>query len=199
MKKEKSDSFVRKGIERIVEEKLILDVGGGKRFGKWLKQYEPLFEGCDYRTFDFDETTGADVVGDIHAIPLKDGSVDAIICSSVLEHVRDPLRAMTELTRILKPGGKMFFYVPSTKPYHAHHGHYPDFWRFFSDTIEVLFEGYSSIEVHKRGGYFLALSFFVPMQHKLRWLLTPCAELLDTLFKTDKRNTTAGFYVYAIK
>lgn len=197
--REASDVFVRQSIEKIAKEKVVLDVGGGTRFGKWLREYEPLFKNCDYRTFDFDSSTGADVVGDIHAIPLPDGAVDGIICSSVLEHVRDPLRAMGELQRILKPGGSLFLYVPSIYPYHAHRGHYADYWRFFDDTMNELFTGFESIEKHKRGGYFLALSFFVPMQHKLRWLLTPSADFLDRMLKTERRSTTAGYYVFARK
>jgi len=199
MHKELTDKFVLDSITKISKEKIVLDVGGGERFGKWMKQYETLFRDCDYRTFDYDASTGADVVGDIHELPLTDESVDAIICSSVLEHVRDPLTAMNELKRILRLGGKIFFYVPSMYPYHARKGHYPDYWRFFDDTIQVLFSEFTTVTVQKRGGYFLALSFFIPMQHKLRPILTPLAEVLDALFKTSKRNTTAGYFVFAVK
>lgn len=199
MNREQSDVFVCRAITEIAKEHIVLDIGGGERFGKWMKQYEPLFTECDYRTFDFDASTGADVVGDIHSLPLEDESVDAIICSSVLEHVRDPLTAMKELTRVLKRGGKMFFYVPSMYPYHARKGHYPDYWRFFEDTMIELFADFSETELHKRGGYFLALSFFVPAQHKLRFVLTPVAEFLDAVLKTKQRNTTAGYYVYATR
>ncbi|HYD92914.1 MAG TPA: class I SAM-dependent methyltransferase [Candidatus Paceibacterota bacterium] len=196
-KKEKSDAFVRMAMERVAKERIVLDVGGGGRFGKWMRPYESLFAGCDYKTMDFDVSTGADIVGDIHAIPLPDSSVDAVICSSVLEHVRDPLAAMKELRRIVRPGGQIFLYVPSIYPYHAHKGHYPDYWRFFRDTIDELFAGCTDIRIQKRGGYFLALSFFVPGQAKMRGILNPLAEFFDTLFKTENRSTTAGYYVLA--
>jgi ubiquinone/menaquinone biosynthesis C-methylase UbiE len=199
MIRESSKPFVDRAMHNIAASSMVLDVGGGDRFGKWLKEYESLFTTCRYQSFDYDPSTNADVVGDIHALPLPDNSIDAIICSSVLEHVRDPLTAMQELTRVLKPQGKMFLYVPSIYPYHSRPGHYPDLWRFFDDTIRELFKQYSSVEIQKRGGYFLALSFFVPMQHRLRWLLNPIASGMDALFRTDKRTTTAGYYVYAIK
>jgi len=199
MTHERSKRFVDAGIARIAKHATVLDIGGGIRFGKWMAPYEPLFKEVDYRTFDYNASTGADVVGDIHTLPLEDDSVDAIICSSVLEHVRDPRKAMGELNRILKPGGQMFFYVPSMYPYHARKGHYPDYWRFFSDTIDDLFSDFKEKEVQKRGGYFLALSFFVPGQAKLRFLLTPLADFLDDVLKTERRNTTAGYYVFATK
>lgn len=199
MKREKSDSFVRHAMERVAKERVVLDVGGGERFSKWLAPYKELFSECEYKTFDYDASTGADVVGDIHAIPLPDESVDGIICSSVLEHVQDPRKAMSEMTRILKKGGVMYFYMPSTYPYHARKGHYPDYWRCFSDTIDEFFSSYGQVEVQKRGGYFMALSFFVPKQEKMRFILTPVAEFFDKLLKTEDRHTTAGFHVYAIK
>ncbi len=199
MTHEKSRAFVERAMQEIAKRGVILDVGGGEPFGKWMSEYKDLFKDRDYRTFDYDASTGADVVGDIHAIPLPDDSVDAIICSSVLEHVREPHVAMREMQRILRPGGKLFLFVPSTYPYHARKGHYPDYWRLFDDTLEDLLSGFIEKEIVKRGGYFLALSFFVPGQAKMRWILTPLAEFLDAVFETEKRNTTAGYYVLAKK
>ncbi len=44
-------------------------------------------------------------VGNIYEIPYPDSSFDAAFAFTVLEHVREPLRAMREMRRILKPGG----------------------------------------------------------------------------------------------
>jgi SAM-dependent methyltransferase len=152
----------------VAKQPSVLDIGSSEPFSKWLEPYKALFAGVTYKSLDNDPATGADVVGDIHSIPLPDNSIDAIICSSVLEHVRDPLRAMSEMRRILKPGGCIFLFVPSIYPYHQGKNGYPDFWRFFGDTMPVLLEGFSHIEVQKRGGYFLALSYFIPRQHAMR-------------------------------
>lgn len=186
-------------MRRIAHAGTVLDVGGGAHFGKWLAPYAPLFAGTDYRTFDYDPATGADVVGDIHAIPLRDASVDAVICSSVLEHVRDPRSALGEIRRILAPGGLLFLYVPSIYPYHARRGRYPDYWRFFDDALRDLLAEFSSVAIEKRGGYFTALSFFIPLQHRLRFVLDPAARALDALFRTKRRTTTAGYYALAEK
>jgi SAM-dependent methyltransferase len=42
-----------------------------------------------------------------------DKSVDILICNSVLEHLWDPVAALTEFHRILAPGGKALINVPS--------------------------------------------------------------------------------------
>lgn len=193
--------FIDEAMKEIAKGRVILDAGGASRFQKWLAPYEPLFKDCDFKTLDIDPASGADVVGDIHAIPLGDASIDGIICHSTLEHVRDPLLAMRELKRILRPHGRLFLHVPSMYPYHARKGvyAYPDYWRVFEETMVLLTEGFSSVTIEKRGGYFLALSFFFPLQHKLRFVLDPIANGLDALFQTKKRSTTAGYYVLAIK
>ena len=44
------------------------------------------------------------------AIPLESGSVDAVIASTVLCSVRDPARALEEVRRVLRPGGRLVFF-----------------------------------------------------------------------------------------
>lgn len=49
----------------------------------------------------------------IEHLQIESQSVDAIICSEVLEHVLGPDLALKELYRILKPGGKLLVTVPN--------------------------------------------------------------------------------------
>ena len=49
---------------------------------------------------------------DITDIQYPDDSFDAIYCSHVLEHVPDDAKAMSELYRVLKPGGWAILAVP---------------------------------------------------------------------------------------
>jgi SAM-dependent methyltransferase len=53
----------------------------------------------------------ADIVLDIEEIELPDESVDLIVCSHVLEHVDDK-KALSEMFRILRPGGKALLMFP---------------------------------------------------------------------------------------
>jgi len=49
---------------------------------------------------------------DITRLDIDDQTFDAIICSHVLEHISDDLRAMREMFRVLKPGGWAILQVP---------------------------------------------------------------------------------------
>lgn len=49
---------------------------------------------------------------DITDIKLADNSVDVVICVHVLEHVQDDRKAISEIYRVLKPGGAAILQVP---------------------------------------------------------------------------------------
>lgn len=65
----------------------------------------------DYVSADM-SSSAAMVRMDITDIQFPDDSFDVILCSHVLEHVGDDLKAMRELRRILKPGGWAILQVP---------------------------------------------------------------------------------------
>jgi SAM-dependent methyltransferase len=50
---------------------------------------------------------------DACALPLRDESVDAALSANLLEHVPDDVRALAELRRVLRPGGRAVVVVPS--------------------------------------------------------------------------------------
>jgi ubiquinone/menaquinone biosynthesis C-methylase UbiE len=56
------------------------------------------------------------VQGDALHLPFPDGAFDRVICSEVLEHIPDDLSAMSELARVLRPGGTMAITVPRFGP-----------------------------------------------------------------------------------
>jgi ubiquinone/menaquinone biosynthesis C-methylase UbiE len=48
------------------------------------------------------------VKGDAHQLPFEDERFDVVYCRYVLEHLADPLRALWEMRRVLRRGGKIF-------------------------------------------------------------------------------------------
>ena len=62
------------------------------------------------------DALGACVNGDALHLPFPEGTFDHIICSEVFEHIPDDLGAMTELHRVLRPGGTLAATVPAWLP-----------------------------------------------------------------------------------
>jgi 2-polyprenyl-3-methyl-5-hydroxy-6-metoxy-1,4-benzoquinol methylase len=115
----------------------VLDVGAG------IGQYRELFRHCEYRAHDFglEPATGGqytplDYRSDITAIPVPDASFDAVLCTEVLEHVPEPIAALKEMVRILRPGGSLLISAPlgshlHQEPYHFYGGYTPHWYSRF--------------------------------------------------------------------
>jgi SAM-dependent methyltransferase len=52
------------------------------------------------------------IISDADPIPLPDGTASVVVATEVLEHVDDPVRIMSELVRIGKPGARYLISVP---------------------------------------------------------------------------------------
>ena len=57
--------------------------------------------------------SGQPVRGDALHLPFADATFDRVIASEVLEHIPDDVRAISELTRVLRPGGTIAVTVPA--------------------------------------------------------------------------------------
>lgn len=73
-------------------------------------------------TLDINPAHNPDVVHDLEITPypFPDNEFGAIYCLHVLEHIRNFVPAVTELHRILKPGGSLFVEAPYFTGVHAH-------------------------------------------------------------------------------
>jgi ubiquinone/menaquinone biosynthesis C-methylase UbiE len=124
--------WIEQSLKKIPPGLTILDAGAGesqfKKFCSHLNyiaqdfgQYDGSGEvGLQTGTWD---NSGLDIVSDIVDIPLSDGSVDAIMCTEVLEHIPNPVAALKEFTRLLKPNGYLLLTAPFVSlthfaPYH---------------------------------------------------------------------------------
>jgi SAM-dependent methyltransferase len=103
-------------FENLSKKSICLAIGGGPRRSHYL------FTNINIGVFP-----NVDVVGDAHLLPYADDSVDAIYCEAVLEHLSDPMRAIKEMYRVLKPGEKAFICTPFLQPYHGYPDHYQNY------------------------------------------------------------------------
>jgi SAM-dependent methyltransferase len=123
--------FERLGLQR-GERLLDLGAGGGRHAFQAMK-LGAVTTALDYSAADLkdvlattggmlalDEITyeqfGGAVNGNALDLPFPDNSFDRIITSEVLEHIWDCERAVTEIVRVLRPGGRLAATVPTYWP-----------------------------------------------------------------------------------
>lgn len=217
------DEWVRTQAAAVPPSARVLDVGAGS------SPYRDLFSHCEYRTHDFaqlrpDQLVGRagyaklDYVADITAIPVPDASFDVILCTEVLEHVPEPIRAVREFARIVKPGGKLLLSAPlgsglHQEPYHFYGGYTPHWYRKF-----LAEAGFREITVQPNGGFFehysqesqrfltclsaaaggkrfLAFALYLPLAP---WFFLICPLLCRALSSVDRdKSFTVGYHVTA--
>ncbi len=81
----------------------------------FIDRFEQM-KNLDYITADI-ESPLAKVKMDIHQIPFPENTFDVAICNHVMEHVDDYILAMSELHRVLKPGGWALIQSPQDMKY----------------------------------------------------------------------------------
>ncbi len=202
------ESFFQECVRTIFHDsKTIIDFGGGLRLSRnksdredfrnaWIK---PLTQNVDYKIFDTSTTYNPDIIGDIHKLQFENNSIDAFICLAVLEHVENPILAMSEMYRCLKPGGKILIYVPFLFYYHNHPGEheYGDYWRFTSDTLKMFarpFSSYSLQSVKQPIETLVALTPLVRFS-----VMTKLARCFDGVFYRKNSEQVSGYYLYLVK
>lgn len=112
------------------------------------------------------------VADDAHHLPFPDASVDDVICSLVMCTVTDPAAALTEIRRVLRPGGRFRFVehvaAPPWSPrrWLQHAVRRPWNWVYEGcdtcrDTAStILTAGFSEVDLTRRR---LRHSFFFPV------------------------------------
>lgn len=154
----------RRELERLLRQHAhtltgqVLDAGSGSR------RYDHLFAAkvtaVDLRG---DPSKGI-IAADVNALPFPDRSFDGALAIELFEYLTTPDRAMRELRRVLKPGGRLILTVPLMYRYHGDQLRYTE--RYLRD---VLFRDWGDVTVRSIGNYYtIFLDALTIKAHKVR-------------------------------
>lgn len=95
---------------------------------------------------DIKKGLGVQIIGDAHALGIRDGSFDVVLCTEVLEHLAEPQRAIDEIFRVLAPGGQLLLTTRFLFPIHdAPH----DYFRFTKYGLRHLLRRFEIVELQE--------------------------------------------------
>ena len=157
---------------------------------------------------------GVQLKCDIVDMPVDDASFDAVLCTEVIEHVPDPLAAITEMARVLRPGGTLLLTAPFVSFSHFSPYHYcTGFSRYFYEThLPAL--GLTIQHLEPNGGFFdfvaqelrrvpaTSKRYARPLRFWERWLIHAAVGVLDRVARHDRNSSefaTFGYHIHAVK
>lgn len=159
LKYNSSRKYLEKVLKQISNElepnSLLLDAGAGD--GRY-KKYFPnvIYESADICKLERDYGN-INYVCSLTDIPVEDNRFDTIICTQVLEHINEPGKTLIELSRVLKPNGKILLTAPL---YYPEHEIPYDFYRYTQFGFKYLFEkaNFGHIQIEWLEGYYMTIS-----------------------------------------
>lgn len=178
----------------------MLDIGcGTKPYEAMLGAFVHEHVGLEH-TGTIHDASKAELQGTAYEIPADDASFDSVLCTAVLEHLEEPLDALVEAHRVLRPGGYVLYSVPFI--WHVHEAP-RDFYRYSRYGLEYLFEkaGFEIVTIEALSGFWVTFGqLFVynvyrfdrgPIRkarllHPLGLSLQGAAYVLDKLDKSEK-------------
>lgn len=97
---------------------LVIDIAGGTGANVEILEIAPeRYVCCDLSLTGLEiaqkKGRGAQIVGDSALLPVKDSSVDVVLCSWSLEHLMRPQQVFFEMIRVLLPGGRVMIWGPN--------------------------------------------------------------------------------------
>ena len=181
----------------------VLDIGGG------LGPYREQIDASRYFSMEINPSLRPHIVGSASELPVRTNAIDSALCNEVLEHLPEPVAAVREIYRALRPGGRAYVTVPFLWCLH-YEPH--DYYRFTGHALRRMLEteGFTILRLEPVGRVFSYLAtrlaekwwnlarkffFFLPKRARsyacfpfvapVTWILYALARLLDLANRRD--------------
>jgi len=158
------ERWIEAALNSIPENSRILDAGAGtQRYRKFCKhlnyvsqdfaKYDGQGDAAGLQTGEFDYGR-LDIVSDITSIPEPDLSFDAIMCIEVLEHLPDPVQAIKEFSRLIRPKGHLILTAPFCSLTHFSPYHFSSGFNKYWYEMHLAGNGLKIIDIAPNGNFF---------------------------------------------
>ncbi len=193
-------AFMYAARERAGEGKALNIYMSGDMSGEREEVYRTyFFDRCDLTSIDFQED-GFVYDGTRseprHRLPFPDHSFDVIVTTKyIMEHVSEPSDVMSEMRRVLKPGGEAFIVAAHVRRQHQRPY---DFFRFTEDGLIYLAKKarFSSWEVTPTDGAFYTLGMYSYFFQRSLPMPEPFETFFDFLFQHV--TTPFSFFLHSL-
>jgi ubiquinone/menaquinone biosynthesis C-methylase UbiE len=217
--------WIKQTLKKVPADSRLLDAGAGEQQFRKLcshlkyvaqdfAKYDGKGDGVGLQTGGWDQTS-LDIISDITSIPEPAHSFDAVMCTEVFEHIPQPIEAIREFSRLLKPGGHLIITAPFSSfthfaPYHFYTG----FNRYFYEYHLPAY-GFNIIDLQSNGNFF---EFVAQEVHRIAYMsekysneklrlheklaLRLALKTLERLTSKDRTSSEFacfGYHIYAIK
>jgi hypothetical protein len=208
---------------KLSETAIVLDIGCGD--GPYHRFFSPkiTYVGLDYPPSTSSgmsvvaARTSSDLIplhGSGEAIPIKNDSIDMVLCTQVLEHAENPSYLIAEINRVLKRGSTVLLSTHGVMPYHPCPN---DYWRWTKAGLLRLFDCFDDVKVTDMGSTSGALLFLLEDQISfyclrkggsfaralglgIRWMVNYLGDILDRAFgRKEASRPLIGVYLVAAK
>ena len=195
-------------VERVRGAGRVLDVGDGMRALRGaLAEAAGAVESLDLNDVEAEgeKLWRPDILGDVCS-PFPEwmhGRYDAVIALAILEHVYDPPAAMANFRDALRPGGRLFLYVPWMWRYHAPRDlMFQDYQRLSRDGMAYALREFEEVTLYPiRGKYSAILNMLKVWKSGVERRFGGRVNRLVDARASDWRNTVqaSGFFAEAVK
>lgn len=130
--------------------KRVLDIACGSGFGMQILSAvarvvagaDYSFEAVNFAKRNFMRNSDGGVQANASSIPFADNSFDAVVSFETIEHLREPVKFLKEIKRVLVPNGQFYISTPVKKGnrldrYHFHEYTISEFTKFLSGFFSV--------------------------------------------------------------
>jgi ubiquinone/menaquinone biosynthesis C-methylase UbiE len=198
--------WLEKTLTKVPTGSRILDAGAGElQFKKFCKHLDYVAQ--DFAQYDGQgdtkglqmgiwDQTKLDIICDITEIPEPEASFDAILCVEVFEHLPNPVLALKEFSRLLKPGGQLIITAPFCSLTHFAPYHFATGFNSYFYENHLKAYGFEIIELSRNGNYFEYLAQEV---HRIPQMAKKYANLQLNKLERLAFKILFGLHVIAVK